>query len=198
MIFSDLKAGLYLVSGVEAENETGTYLFDSFVISLPDFETEEYNYNVTAKPKSSLFTPSQKEIQYKVVKLWKDSLNNENRPNSVTVDIFKNGKKEKTVTLSAENNWCYFWKDSENAKWAVIEKNVPKDYKVATSVKNTSFLITNTFVPENPNDPPDFTPPQTGDTSPIMFYVILMCISGLFMVILGIANARGRRNAKIR
>ena len=49
---------------------------------------------------------------------------------------------------------------------------------------NNSFTIINT-IPGTP------TSPQTGDTSNIVLYIILMCVSGLVLVVLGV-TAKGK------
>ena len=56
--------------------------------------------------------------------------------------------------------------------------------------RGNSFVLTNTYTPKNPDEP--FDAPQTGDTSNIMLYVILMIVSGSMLIILGII---GKRNA---
>jgi LPXTG-motif cell wall-anchored protein len=52
--------------------------------------------------------------------------------------------------------------------------------------RETTFVLTNTLTQDTP--PP--TPPQTGDTSNIMLWVILMIVFGSVLVILGITGKR--------
>ena len=61
---------------------------------------------------------------------------------------------------------------------------------MTVETKDNSFILTNTYTPQNPEETPDT--PQTGDTSNIMLYVILMLVSGSMMIILGII---GKRNS---
>ena len=47
-----------------------------------------------------------------------------------------------------------------------------------------SFVLINTYTSEKPDSP------QTGDTSNIMLYVMLMIISGSVLIILGVTGKR--------
>ena len=125
-------------------------------------------------------------IEYKVVKLWKDA-NSSSRPTSVDVDILKDGAVHKSVTLNSENNWSYTW-TATGGDWSVVEKNVSDNYNVSISKNGTSFAITNTL----PQDPVDKIP-STGDTAPLWLYVVIMCLSGLVLVILGVISAKNRK-----
>ena len=105
-----------------------------------------------------------------------------------TKQIFsKNGERYETVILSEENNWSYSWTVKQaDAIWNVTEKNVPEGYTMTVEVRESSFVVTNTYT--SSDNPPDL--PQTGDTSNIMLYVILMLISGMVLVALGSARKR--------
>lgn len=185
-VFTQLKTGLYLVSGAVAQHESGTYIFDSFMVYLPTPQDDgSLSYDVQAKPKCSNYTPA---TEYKVVKLWKDSGNEDKRPESVTVDILKDGVVQETQVLNAENNWTYTWRtNDENSTWSVVEKDVPDTYTVTIDFNTDTFMITNTR-----NAPIDI--PQTGDTSNPWLYMIVMCLSGVALLILGIGGRRGRKN----
>lgn len=186
VVFTGLETGLYLVSGAVVEHESGTYLFDSFMIYLPTPQEDgSFLYDVEAKPKCSDYTPM---TQYKVVKLWKDSAYAGERPISITVDILKDGILQETQILSAENDWTYTWKvpDGEGV-WTVVEKDVPDEYTVTIDFRETTFLITNTRTSPGGN-------PQTGDTAAPWLAVVVMCLSGLLLLILGIWGERRRRH----
>ena len=192
--FHELETGLYLVSGVIAKNEDKTYIFESFMVYLPSFTKDgSFHYNVISKPKCSEYLMDNEPIDYKVVKLWKDSANPQNRPNAVNVEIFKDGNPYHTVVLDKNNNWSYTWTAmNKNEQWTVVEKDVPKEYKVTISNNNTTFIITN-ILPSHAN-----TSPSTGDTTSLGFYIIIMCISGFLLVIIGIKTMNGERNGKNR
>ena len=91
-----------------------------------------------------------------------------------------------THFLSKENNWSYSWKTKEgDAKWTIIERNTPSKYTMTVEKRDTSFVLTNTYIPENSSKDP-----QTGDTSNIMLYVILMIVSGSILIIIGVMGKR--------
>lgn len=183
--FTGLQTGLYLVDGAVAEHESGTYVFDHFMVYLPTPQEDgSYRYDVEAKPKCSSYTPA---TEYKVVKLWKDSGYADGRPASVTVDILKDGAVQQTQILNAENNWSYTWQVPDGKGiWTVVEKDVPDDYAVTIQFHETTFVITNTHTA-----PGDI--PQTGDTASLWLYTVCLCLSGLMLLVLSLSGKRGSK-----
>lgn len=201
VIFSGMEQGLYLVCGVRAEKEGRIYTFYDFMILVTE--------SVTAKPKSGVDEPTDGEKIYTVLKLWKDN-NSEERPASVTVDIFKDGILRETVILDSVNNWSYTFNTDSAGKWTVVERDVPEGYFVVITEKETSFIITNTLYNTNPDDgtpgkntgtdtgtpggskpvTPGTNAPQTGDTFPMKRYMIMLCVSGMMLVVLGFGMRR--------
>ena len=229
--FSDLETGLYLVGQVTAGKD---YQFERFMVYLPTPSDGGFQYDVTAKPKPG---PLPSNTEYQVLKLWKDSGSSKKRPASVTVDILKDGQVQESVVLSNDNNWSYSWQVPDGSgTWTVSERDVPEGYRATVSVRETTFVITNTRrttpEPEQPDTPsiPDFpsvpvgpgtpdtptvpdvpdTPdipdqptspaepapsvPKTGDTAPLELYIMAMCISGLFLMVLGLGGRRSRHH----
>lgn len=197
--FRGLEEGLYLVAGVCTASDTTSYTFYDFMISLPAREGDAVNYNVSAKPKSGTDKITDTEKKYTITKLWRDGAS-DNRPTSVTVDILKNGRVHNTVVLNQNNNWSYtFTADTHNV-WSVAERNVPPGYTVKVTEKQTSFTVINTLDSnESVNNRPGNNQgaPQTGDTFPMKLYMLIFCISGLLMVVLGI-GIRRKHNAHRR
>lgn len=181
-VFSNLQTGLYLVCGVMAENQNGIFRFNDFMVYLPTPRSDgSFNYDIDAIPKCSKFTP---HTQYSVVKLWKDAGNEEIRPQAVTVDILKDGVLQQTVILNGENNWSYSWTaPQDQGVWTVVEKDVPDAYGVSIVEKDGKFIITNTST--NPGKPP-----QTGDIFPVWMLTVVLCVSGLTLVLMGIWRER--------
>lgn len=68
------------------------------------------------------------------------------------------------------------------------EVNVPKGYTVGIQRSGDTFSITNTK-PETPAG----NPPQTGDTTNITLYVLLMAASGLTLLVDGIVLRKKSR-----
>lgn len=187
--FNDLDTGLYLIGGLSVNADGTNYTFYDSMMVLPSKDGDSYVYDVTAKPKSTQSEPSTQEKTYTVLKLWQDEGHTDKRPASVTVDIVKNGQLEETVTLSSANNWTYsFTLSDPNASISVVERKVAKDYTVKVTEKDSSFIIINTWNTQQTDEPvdPPTTPPQTGDTSSLGLWMLLLCISGLSLIVLGV------------
>ena len=190
--FEDLQTGLYLaVIGQVSQGEL-RYRFDSALVSLPGTGQDgNWQYAVSAKAKGELLPPAEPEkvTELKVLKLWKGDDGKETRPKQVEIEIFRNGVSYETVVLSEENHWSYSWQAKDDgAGWAVVERNVPQGYVMTVAVRETSFVVTNTWIPLQPEDPVD--PPKTGDTTNVMLYILLMMASGTMLMILGITRKR--------
>lgn len=181
--FENLQTGLYLVEGQRMDYEKGYCSFDSFMLVLPGYEEDgTWNYAVEANPKSAYTQTQPDDIEYSILKLWKDAGHETARPASVAVKLYKNGELVENITLSADNNWSYTWTASDDgAVWTVVEENVAKGYTVTTENKDNTFVITNTYS----KNPP---PPVTGDTFNLGIYVIAAVIAGLGLIILGVVH----------
>ena len=188
--FENLNPGLYLaVVGAITKGELMCH-FDSALVALPGLSADgRPQYRVTVASKSEMIPPSDKEIELKVLKLWKGDEGKDSRPKNVEVEIFRDGKSHKKVVLSQDNNWLYSWTAKDDgAKWTVIERNTPSEYTMTLKKRGKSFILTNTYTPDSPDGP--FDAPQTGDTSNIMLYVILIIVSGSVLIVLGIIGKR--------
>ena len=187
--FLQLTPGLYLASAVDAVQGDFVCCFDSALIALPGLGTDglwQYSVAVTAKPKVLPPIQPEEEIQWKVLKLWKGDEGRTDRPQSIEVEIFRDGISYETVTLSAENNWSYQWlAKNDGASWKVAERNVPAGYTMTVAEREASFVLTNVWTSDTPEKPP-----QTGDTANILLYIILMILSGSMLVVLGITGKR--------
>lgn len=182
--FTNLQTGLYLVREVVAEDADGTYVFNRIMVYLPTPQPDgSYTYAVDAKPKCTEFVPKR---QYMVTKLWQDANNRTQRPQAVTVAIYRDGALQETQILSAANNWSYTWTVSgeDKSQWSVAEQDVPDMYKVTVQQNGSVFSIINTC--QSGTD----VPPLTGDSFAPLPWIFAMCISGSMMVILGLYSRR--------
>jgi len=198
--FSNLERGLYLVCSAKAKRNNKEYVFDSFLINLPYNKYDELIKDAVVNPKSSEVIKTDEKKEYKVTKLWKDYGNKNKRPSSVKIEILKDGVVQKNIKLSKENNWFYNFKAKDDGSvWSVVERNVSVGYRVKVININNSFYVTNTYK-ENEfggNGELNYQDgPSTGDTFPFEFYMITMCVSGLILVIIGVAFLRGKKNEK--
>ncbi|MBE5758649.1 MAG: Cna B-type domain-containing protein [Clostridiales bacterium] len=181
--FTGLEAGLYFVREVSTETNDGIYVFNQLMVYVPTPKPDgTYLYQVEAKPKCTGFTP---KTQYSVTKLWQDSGYQNNRPKEILVNIYKDGVLFETQTLHAENNWTYNWyvSQEDHSKWTVAEKASSSVYQVKIQQNGSYFSIINTY-----RTTPDV--PKTGDSFTPMLWVILLCFSGVMLVILGYYSRR--------
>ena len=192
--FEGLEPGLYLTVGEYVTVGDMIYAFDSSLFAIPGLGTDGlWQYDLSAVAKAEAIPPigSDEIIELKVVKLWKDENKKESRPEAVSVDIYRNAQIYKTITLSEENNWTYNWSTKDaNAVWKVVEKDVPEGYTMTVEEREASFVLTNTLIDDN--DPPGGSAPQTGETTNIMFYVIVFIAAGIFLVIIGLTGKKKR------
>lgn len=183
--FTELPLGLYLVDTVRAQQEDGYCHFDAFMISVPTLDEEDnWVYEVVARPKSFHKVIVPKEITYTVSKLWKDPGNEKLRPQSVSIDLYRDGTFVETVVLNEENNWTYSWTTEEDgAIWQAVETDVPDGYTVTLEQNGNYFFVTNTYSEVPP-------PPPTGDISSPFLYIAVMIVAGAGLVFLGIVGKR--------
>lgn len=134
--FGDLSLGIYLVT--QTKSVDGYTDFEPFLISIPQRESDNWNYDVIAVPK----TGAVRLVDLEVHKVWSDS--GENRPQSVKIQLLKNGKSIETVTLSEQNEWQYRWEQlRSDEEWSVREIDIPKGYTVSYKQHGYIFTVTN-------------------------------------------------------
>lgn len=212
--FESLVPGLYLTTAGRTVQDGLRCSFASALIALPGLKTDGlWQYELTVTPKPVVTPPPRpvepdapdEEIQFKVLKLWKDESSQMDRPQSIEVEIFRDGVSYQTVTLSEGNIWSYAWTaENDGADWMVVERNLPVGYTVSVEAQGATFILTNTRLPDVPpvEDPP-FDPdtpdapspsdsPKTGDTPHILLYTVLMYVSGIILILLGITGTKKR------
>lgn len=202
-----LTPGLYLVVG-QRHTQGGTrYDPSPFMALLPsqDLEANEWVYDVAASPKFDKSDipeePEDDTVNRRVLKVWKDS--GDERPQSITVELLRDGKVCDTVTLNEKNNWRYNWNDLDAGyTWRVVEQSVPDGYSVSVSREGVTFVITNTGdqpdiptdLPDEPSDTPsDSTPkpPSLPQTGQLWWPVPVLAAAGLLLIAAGLLRRRG-------
>lgn len=174
--FQALTPGLYLVKDVHVMRNGNSYYFDSALISVPGKDADgHWVYEVTAVPKYNVVPPfepddwePEKETKYKILKLWKGDAEQGDRPERIEAEIFRNGKSFGTVTLSEKNNWSYSWTGkADGVSWTVAERNIPEGYTMIVEERGTTFILTNTRIPDEPTpDEPTPDEPTPDDSTP--------------------------------
>lgn len=102
--------------------------------------------------------------QLTVQKVWNDN-DDPSRPESVTVNLMRNGVKVDSVELTEAKQWTHTWdllddlnEDYEGYTWTV-EEEVPEGYRVSYKAEGNTFFITNSndYEPEPEIPPIDLT-----------------------------------------
>lgn len=109
-----------------------------------------------------------------VSKTWKGD-NKKNRPTSVDVQLYKDGKEDEVIQLSQDNNWTYkFDHLSDEYEWTVKEINVDSNYNVSYKIKGDNVEIINKRKKGT----------NTGVQSNTGLYIGLLGISALVIIVL--------------
>ena len=97
------------------------------------------------------------ESQLSVRKVWSDG-NANHTGESITVNLLKDGRVERSQVLNAENGWAYtFDRLLEGHTWTVEEADVPAGYTVSYRTVGTMTTIINTKkTPSKPDSDPSY------------------------------------------
>ena len=164
--FEPVPAGLYLL---ESDGHVvGNEIFYSMpmLILLPhDRDNGEWldSFTVDAKPGVSELTGGR--ISCSVIKQWKNIPDGMDWPDSVEVELLKDGKKISggTKTLSKENNWSATWENlDEDGTYTLTENDPLPSFTVTVTKMENHFTVTNTA---RPTEGGNFPPPETEDES---------------------------------
>ena len=134
------------------------------------------------------------EIDVTVKKVWK--LDDGGQcPESVCMELLRNGEHYEQVTLNEDNNWRYTWRDLDDLyNWSVREVNVPDGFVSTVDRDGMTFTITNDDKPDNPDTPTDPENPsdpseptdnvlKTGDGAHLVLWLTLLGLSGMGIII---------------
>lgn len=176
--FEKLPVGIYYVRWTGNETVAKVQGFAPFLIAVPGLDGDgKWIYDVNALPKPGMM-PEPSTDKLTLVKLWKDGSQSSKRPQSIQIEMFRNGQSFETVELTAEKNWTYTWQTDGTYTWTAVERNVPEGYTVSIQSKDGNTIqITNTLA----NDPDS---PQTGDSINMTFWIMLMALSGIVLIVL--------------
>ena len=164
--FSSLKPGLYLDTSAPYEQDGIRYTQEPALVMVPqldEYDQWDYDAEVVLKFTEEQLPPAPVGEDFKVVKLW---LSDEGagRPDSVTVQLLRDGEVFDTQVLSDENGWVYVWEDLDSSyTWTVVEVDVPDGYTTVVHREGDTFVIENTLEPGDPSDPDDPDKPEDPD-----------------------------------
>ncbi len=173
-VFSGLSAGVYLVMQKDVSAE---YEIQPFLVALPMYshESDSWLYQVEANPKVA---NPREDVRLTVSKTWLMN-SHHTRPDSVVVNLLRDGKVYATAELNEDNQWKHTWENLNGYYLWTVEEEVPEDFKVTYQTSGETVRITNTHK--------DYVPPkeliQTGQLNwPVP--VLLCC--GMCLVLVGI------------
>lgn len=165
--FSDLRPGLYLLSGKRYRIGDTTYVPNAILVEI-SANTGDADLNVF--PKMELRSLSVSESHFIARKVWvNDEDYPEDRPAEVELDIYKDGVFYESAILNEENGWEKSWYGDTNADWRVGEARVAENYTVVYLRDETEFLIENTYTPwyhSSSTNEWGSSPPWEGTTPP--------------------------------
>lgn len=188
-----VDSGLYLAVGENAYDEQYYYIPAPLFISVPTLlaDSGELQYSVViehTKFEKDKIPDTGEYVDLKVIKIWNDDNNSVLRPHKIEAVLLRNGEIFDTVTLGADNNWCFVWeKLSREYNWTVAEKEIPEGYTMTVEKNNNTFVIRNTPTGEEPPSPPEDKLPQTGQ---LRWPVPVLALIGMTALTLGLINRK--------
>jgi hypothetical protein len=186
LTFSNLKAGLYLLTGDTLKKDGIEYIPGAALISLPYMQDDgTIDYHPDIEPKYTIktySTPSTSDdlTNLHAQKIWSDN-NSSKRPSAIKVMLFKDGEEYDEVELNEKNSWYYSWKNMDStARWQLGEVSVPDGYTVVSESTGSTFVVTNTLTtttktstgtpksgtPRKPGTPSVLNPQTPNDSIP--------------------------------
>ena len=159
--FDNLTPGMYLVTGETYRAGRYTYRIVPTLIPLPNTAkdgTLTFDANVELKHESTYHPPegpSHDTTIRKVLKVWEMGEGSTVVPDSINVDLLRDGRLYDTQRLNRSNNWTYTWRNLDDSYiWSVVEQSVPNGFTTSVSKSGITYVVTNTEVPIIPVDPP--------------------------------------------
>lgn len=136
--FNNLELGLYLIK--QTNKIEGYSSFLPFLIMIPEFIDDEWNYDIEATPKTDII----KLMDITVRKEWNIS-SNKMIPEEIEIQLIKGSQVIDTIKLNKDNDWKYTWEELEvSDEYRVLEVNVPDGYTASYRNEDGVFIIVNT------------------------------------------------------
>lgn len=192
--FTDLSVGLYLVVGEKTKIIVDDLIYHYeptvAIVSVPDIVSKtvgyEYKYDVLINSKVTKTLADMVNVE--AIKNWNDAGYENKRPESVTVELYKDSDLFDTQVLNEANSFTYKWNNLDNDfVWTIKEVEVAgyeTSYDKQTSPDGTNLKLTVTIknkyiVPHDPHVP---TIPNTGVN---WLPLPILLVSGIACLIIG-------------
>ena len=163
-VWGDIPAGLYLILGEKTEKDGMVYTPAPILVSVPNYDVNgDWNYDVKVNHNKIEEDEKEEWKDITVIKIWLDDGNEDKRPESIKVGLYKDGKLYEVIELSIENNWRYKWENlPADAEWSIKEIEVPEGYTTYYMLNCNVIGIINSYPPEEPpTDEPTTEEPTT-------------------------------------
>jgi uncharacterized surface anchored protein len=172
--FTNLPLGLYFVKQTNAV--AGYAPCTSFLVTVPNRDTNGYVYDVNASPKTDVARPTTITIR----KVWNTDASAA-AADHVTVQLLRAGTVVEIATLSEQNDWQVTYTDlPESDAYSVVEVDVPNGFTATYSKNGYVFTVTNTA-----------SLIQTGQ---LVWPIPILAMVGLSLVTVGTIVLRKSRN----
>lgn len=164
--FSGLDTGLYLALGDVFLYNNQYYFPTPFLVKLPDADSDGVlQYAIQVSSKHTFRPGTGEKIGLEVMKVWDDG-DSDARPQEITIELYEGKLLNDRVTLNQANNWRYSWDELDaGTVWSVVEVDVPDGYTVAIKQIDDTYIVTNTLIPDEPEDPSSSTPSEPQPSS---------------------------------
>ena len=170
----NLPLGLYFVK--QTSYKESDFVCMSFLVTVPNKVAGKYIYDVNASPKTEIT----KLVDITVKKSW-NADETTKIPESVTVELLRDGVKVKTAVLNKENNWkATFYNMPASDSYSIKETDVPKGFTATYSKKGYEFTVTNSA-----------SLVQTGQ---LVWPVPVLAMAGLILISTGTVILKKQRN----
>ena len=195
----------YYVWGRQGATAADTQAAMANALNSADITWDQVVFIPFGESKTEYISNAPTTTSIKVDKIWQDidgKTLTENLPESVTVTLYRNGVKyegeDAEVTLSAENNWSYTWKnlpkeDDENHPYTYTVVETPVD-GFETSYRNNEGITDGTIIVIN-KETAVYVLPETGGTGAWRILALaLVTLSLGTLCVLQIRRARRSRH----
>ncbi len=147
--FNNIDVGMYLVTAENVNLDNRIYRHKPNIVILPNVLNERAVYNLFEHSNYTFSEMNKEEKIYrKALLVWEDKGNEESRPESIEVQVLRDGTLYSSVKISAQNNWRYSWGPLSNShEWTIIQKDVPRDYIFTMDRKGRTFVLKNKYAP---------------------------------------------------
>lgn len=186
----DISMGLYLFVAEAVEQNEKIYTVAPFFVMLPsqDKQTNTWEYEIAVNAK---IQSESVRTDFKVIKIWKDSCHENQRPKSIEIVLWCDGKEYDKVTLPENGQWQHTWSNLETEhKWTVTEKQQDGYAEPKIEREGYTFTVTNTCSKSKDN------PSKLPQTGQLWWPVPVLICGGLLCIVIGLGRKRRAEHEK--